>query len=151
MDKNNLMYLVLGDWSSDGHGITEKIKISANKTHLEIQEAYLNSVKLTTLGFDDHNVKDSKLRIAVEYEDVSISDEAVAILEKFKCPIYEFAEVYNNHYQLKSDNFTDFWFWFVTLSLPDLEWEEVNDDIPNINGFWDKKLNVQFAYGLFDQ
>jgi hypothetical protein len=34
----NKMYLVLGDWSDDGHGKYKKILVKCNKTVKEIQD-----------------------------------------------------------------------------------------------------------------
>jgi len=38
------MYIVLGDWSDDGH--SEKVLIESNKTVSEIQDAYRSSCNL---------------------------------------------------------------------------------------------------------
>ena len=34
------MYLVLGDWSEDGHGRSQKILVNVNKSVSEVQQAY---------------------------------------------------------------------------------------------------------------
>lgn len=41
---NNQMDIVIGDWSDDGHGKSKKIRVSTNKTKLEMQDAYLASL-----------------------------------------------------------------------------------------------------------
>ena len=51
----NKMYLVLGDWSGDGHGISEKVLIESNVSAQEIQEAYKASCKLTGVSFNHNN------------------------------------------------------------------------------------------------
>ena len=44
--------------------------------------------------------------------------------------------------------FTDLWWWFIKLSLPDLVVTKIKSEAyPSINSC--KELNVQFAYGLF--
>jgi len=147
------MYLVLGDWSDDGHGKSDKILMEVNKTVKEVQEAYKASCALTGLSFN-HNEdytngklqKTRKHRICTEYEDSEISSETLEILEELGCPIIE---------DLKEDpfigtgTFITLWFWFVSLSLPDLEYKRVEDKVPVINGYWDENLNVQFGYGLY--
>ena len=71
------MYLVLGDWSDDGHGKTEKICLEFNKTVEEIQQAYKDSCKLTGINFHSAD------GLCVEYEDNSVSDKYMEILEQF--------------------------------------------------------------------
>jgi len=51
----NKMYLVLGDWSDDGHGKYEKVLVEVNKTIEEVQNAYKNSCKLTGISFNGSN------------------------------------------------------------------------------------------------
>lgn len=45
-----LMYLVVGDWSDDGHGKTEKFLIESNKPIQEVRAAYNKGCKIA--GFD---------------------------------------------------------------------------------------------------
>jgi len=151
----NKMYLVLGDWSDDGHGKFEKILVEVNKTVEEVQNAYKASCKLTGIAFDhDEDYTETnrgwkeaeKYRIAVEYEDSNLSGEVLEILTKFGCPL-KMLEYYNE--DACQENYVKLWFWFINLSLPYLEYEIVADDTPNINGYWSKNLNASFGYGLF--
>ncbi len=154
----NRMYLVLGDWSDDGHGKSEKLLIESNKTVEEIQNAYKDSCKLTGISFNGDNedytqtnrfwVESSNYRIAVEYEEPKLTSEVLEVLEKFKCP-KGIIENYNEEPYYRS--YIDLWDWFVKLSLPDLEFNIVKEDdgIPCINGYWNKNLNVSFGYGLY--
>lgn len=57
--------LKLGDWSHDGHGITESIYISSNISTLKLKKAYKLGAKI--LGFDfseivARNYEDSKIK-----------------------------------------------------------------------------------------
>ena len=60
--------LVLGDWSHDGHGITDTVTIKCSHTSEQIKEAYNQAVK--NLGFPDlvedacEEYEDSYLRLA---------------------------------------------------------------------------------------
>ena len=154
----NRMYLVLGDWSDDGHGKSEKLLIESNKTVEEIQNAYKDSCKLTGISFngdkEDYTetnrgyMEVDKYRIAVEYEDFKLTDEVVEVLTKYDCP----KELMENYIEeAYSKTFTQLWFWFVSLSLPLVEYKKVLevDSIPCINGYWSKNLNEQFGYGLY--
>ena len=147
----NKMYLILGDWSSDGHGKCEKVLLICNKTVEEIQNAYKNSCKLTGISFNHNEDYTGVAReffdrrnymICTEYEDSSINETCAEILNKYGIKIE--AEFINR------EAFVNLWIQFVQLSLPDLKVEQNDDNIPNINGYWDKNLNVQFGYGLFE-
>lgn len=159
------MYLVLGDWSDDGHGKYDKVLLLSNKSVEEIQNAYKASCKLTGLQFninEDYTGRNlgyqeaGKYQIACEYEGSTPSEEAVEILKSFNVPMDVFEEYDEEDdekdYCLHQDSFVKLWVWFVKLSLPDdtvLEQSKDVDQIPNINGFWDKNLNQQFGYGLY--
>lgn len=149
-------YLVLGDWSDDGHGKMEKVLVETNHPVEKLQQAYKDSCKLTGISFNYNEnftgierdwKEQDKYQIAVEYEDNSLSDECFDALNKFG-----FSEAFDvksvDEFEL-GEQFTELWLWFVKLSLPDLVYNVVEDTIPTINGYWNKNLNVQFGYGLY--
>lgn len=148
----NKMYLVLGDWSDDGHGKYEKILLLSNKPVSEVQQAYKDSCRLTGLSFNGnkhytglnrtwHEAEEHE--ICTDYEDYELNETCKRILKEYGIEIDEDF--------ICMDSFVQLWIKFVKLSLPDLELErsEVRDEIPNINGYWNQNLNVQFGYGLF--
>lgn len=147
----NRMYLVMGDWSNDGHGKSDKILVEVNKTVKEVQDAYKASCKLTGISFN-HNEDFTGIKrdydeavdhhIFTEYEGCHVSQTCIDILAKYGIEIDE-DEGYC------PEDFAELWFKFVKLSLPDLEFNFVKDDIPCINGYWNSNLNVQFGYGLY--
>jgi hypothetical protein len=153
----NQMYLVLGDWSEDGHGKSEKLLIESNKTVEEIQNAYKDSCKLTGISFNtgtDYTETDrdwdiaGAYRIAAEYEESKLTPKIIEVLTKYDCP----KELMENYIEeAYSKTFSQLWFWFVSLSLPLVEYKEVEevDVIPCINGYWSKNLNESFGYGLY--
>jgi hypothetical protein len=55
----------------------------------------------------------------------------------------------NEDNYISEKDFVKLWIWFVKLANPAIELKIVKDDIPVINGYWDKELNVQFGYGLY--
>lgn len=159
------MYLVLGDWSGDGHGKSDKVLVLSNKTVKQIQNAYKASCKLTGVSFN-HNEdftgqkrdyrEAKKYQIATEYEQgFKVSDEAKQALKDAGYDIDKhFAFGMDEDDDQVEDNdviFLHIWTEFVKLSLPDLIINKVpeDEDIPVINGYWDKGLNVQFGYGLY--
>lgn len=149
--------ITIGDWSEDGHGVSEQYVFDSNKSVREIRQAYKNSCKSTGLSFN-HNQDytglnlgyGSERQIATEYEDSSLSDLAKEILTKFGIDYANYVE------EPDVDNFCDLLINFIKVSLPDLELEEAAfkkselSNIDAVNGWWNDELNCQFGYGLFN-
>jgi len=151
----NKMYLVIGDWSDDGHGKYEKVLVEVNKSVEEVQNAYKASCKLTGISFNGNEdyteqgrdwEEAGKYQIAVDYEESKLTKETEEILIKHNCPA-DILDTYKEEQYV--DTFVALWFWFVGLSLQELEYKVSKDDIPNINGYWNKNLNAGFGYGLY--
>lgn len=157
MEKPNLphrMYLVLGDYSGDGHKQFDKILVAANKTVEEIQQSYKDSCKLTGVSFDlNDNFTGLKRNFEemLKYE-ISTTYESGLHIHLETCEALSAHGMQIPHYILngmsdEKEDFTKLWFQFVTLSLKDLQYEVVEEDIPSINGCGN--LPVQFGYGLY--
>lgn len=165
------MYLVVGDWSSDGHGKSEKVLLQSNVDVVSIQQAYKDSCKLTGVSFNinedytglnRHYKEADEYQIATQYGRSGIPAKALLALlnhgfrENFlnKWEFPELDEAMKEGTDLYYDDlFPELWIWFVKLSLPQdtiIEKCEVKDEIPKINGYWNKNLNVGFGYGLFE-
>jgi hypothetical protein len=152
----NKMRLVVGDWSDDGHGKSYEKIYEVNKTVLEVQEAYKASCKLTSVSFNhnedytgiERGMRDArKYSIATGYDSPSLSEEVIEVLSKF--------EGFGKHIDKYGENtyiedFSEMWWWFTKLSIEGLEYKEIVQEIPAINGYWNGNLNVQFGCGLFD-
>ena len=164
----NKMYLVLGDWSDDGHGKHDKVLLQSNISVNEIQNAYKASCKLTGVSFNDNDDYTESNRswedrgeyqVCVEYENNTLSDTVFKVLTKFgltKKLLNSFGTEdmmgEDDEICLYEESYVNLWIWFVKLSLPKdavIEKVDVKDEIPVINGYWNKNLNVQFGYGLY--
>ena len=164
----NKMHLVLGDWSGDGHGKSFNILLKSNSSVKEVQEAYKASCCLTGVSLHDVNGKDedytgknrdyqdaNKYAVAINYEDNFIPKECATVLTRFGFNPKDFKidpkSDESGNLKIYEDSFVKLWIWFTKLSNPKLELELVTgeEQIPTINGFWDKNLNVQFGYGLY--
>jgi len=146
------MYLVIGDWSGDGHSKYDKVLVHSNKRVEQIQKAYRDSCRLTGVSFHEGEIdyktweEDRKFQISTEYESgLEISDEVKEALKKHGLEVKDCDDIEN-----ELEYFTKLWFDFVRLSLPDLKWQNAKDDIPCINGFWQEELNEIFGYGLYN-
>tara|TARA_R110000787_G_scaffold44901_7_gene109822 strand:+ start:3411 stop:3875 length:465 start_codon:yes stop_codon:yes gene_type:complete len=152
------MKLVLGDWSDDGHGKSREVVYEVNATVFEVQEAYKESCKLTKIEFNhNENYVGDKASFAerrdraigTEYENPYVSENTKEILEGYGIAMSNFTEIYQGDTTYYLSDYEGLWWAFVALSLPTIIVQQVEDNIPCINGYWDDNLNVQFGYGLF--
>jgi len=140
------MYLNVGDWSEDGHNKCDRIRIECNKSVTEVQDAYLKACAITGLSFhDDYDKTTTPNPVFTEYEDSEMSEDNVKLLRRHGVPDNVLVE---NDY-VDPWMFADLWCEFIKVGDPDIRCHQIKDETPNINGFWDKKLNAQFGYGLF--
>jgi len=142
----NIFRIPVGDPSDDGHGKCDYTTIECNKTKEEVKEAYEKSCLLTGLTFtsnsdiivDGHKIswEDDEYddrNICVEYQSSEVSELANTILEAHG--ILRFHDLY-------VDELVILFMSFVKLSLPDLEYNVINNPVDT--------LNITIGYGLFD-
>lgn len=72
---NNSINLVIGDWSHDGHEISETVTIKSNLTGPEINDAYEAGTK--KVGF---NLVEG---VACDWQDNSITSQTIDSLKRF--------------------------------------------------------------------
>lgn len=151
-------YIVLGDWSNDGHGKSKKILIESNFTHDKLQNAYLKSCKKTDIAFHSNN--QAKITVCTEYEQSKLTIDIFEVLTKFNCPFNDLELDGIGDTLITENNCEDCYFnetsylnllmWFISLSMPsNFTWQKIDDNIPNFNGYWDEKLNITIGYGLY--
>lgn len=151
-------YLVLGDWSEDGHRLSDKLLMEANKGLSEMRQAYKDSCKKTGVSFnhnEDFTGKERNHKIAAQYhvctelEEGTLTQEIRNVFEEYECPYLE--EATKDEWIMEKKVFADLLMWFISLSLPGLEWKQIPivDETPVLNGYWNEELNVQFGYGLY--
>lgn len=172
MTLKNRIDIVLGDWSDDGHGTSEKYSIVMNKTKKEMQEAYKASCKALGISFNNNDdytgIKGDRDRyhICTEYERPYVYPETLEILKNAGCPLTEILvddggngmtlkmlDIYiddGQHVTIGKEEFIQLLMWFIGYSLPGFEWEDTEDETPVFNGYWDKGLNIQLGYGLYE-
>jgi len=145
------MKLNIGDWSDDGHGKCESYIYEVNYPVDVVQQAYKDSCKLAGVQFNhSEDYTGGKCighrpwnQIATEYDANEIDEKVYEVLQSFGIQVDRYVT------DLYIENFNGLWWEFVKLSKPDLEYKDICADIPNINGYWNGGLNVQFGYGLF--
>ena len=173
---DNRFRVVIGDWSSDGHGKSDEYVFQSNKSVEEMQQAYKDSCALTGVQFN-HNAtytasdptqrrENRKSQIFCEYEDGGISKSNLESLTSAGLDVQKYC---GNDIEKNYDDISDkYWVGispegcaylildFIKLSLPDLEYEEAFykftelKKMPPLNGWWCEGLNHQFGYGLYE-
>jgi len=137
----------VGDPSGDGHSQCEYVIIESNKSPEEIKEAYDKSCLLTGLVFTSNkdiivnnerlnwqNNEHSDRSICTNYNSYDTSELAQSILQEYG--------IENSVIDGDVDLLVDMFLEFIKLSLPDFEYNIVQDIIPS--------LGLTIGYGLFD-
>lgn len=166
----NKIDIVLGDWSDDGHGKSDKITILVNKTPQEMKLAYKASCKALGISFnhnddftevkpledfsEQYNAENAR-QVCAEYGETQINQWVLDILKENCSQFIDkevIEEIETNDTYLNQVDFLALLMGFVSYSLPEFKWEypEAGDVIPVFNGYRDDELNVQLGYGLYD-
>jgi hypothetical protein len=137
MENKYKIKLTMGDWSHDGHGLTEHVMVMCNLTATQLQQAYKRGCE--KVGFDF--TRD----VAASYEDNVLPQGLLKKLEEQGFVPKEFASEWADPYdgekfRLGPDNFWQIWMFVAGLSSTLLDYEEVTGD------FTDVRIG---GYGLF--
>lgn len=161
-----LYTLILGDWSRDGHKISQEFLFDCNYDVSEMRQAYKDSCKKLGISFNcDENYTgfylsyhDDRL-IWTEYQECDISETAFRILYKAGCfngiPFKKLNKGEKIRYYIEDRSDCAMLVMnFIALSMPQnfhyhpIKINKKADD--TINGLWNNELNTTFGYGLFD-
>ena len=151
--------LELGDWSEDGHKISESFLFDCNYDIHKIRQAYKDSCKKLGVTFnynEDYTGLGlgyrSERLIWTEYQEASMSETAFEILDNAGCfEDIEYRKSDDGYYLNGSKDSARLIMKFISLSMPnDFRYKFVQEpQIESINS-WNDELNQQFGYGLFD-
>lgn len=124
---------VLGDWSHDGHGITEMYTVQSNRTLKETEAAYKKGVK--KLGFDYANVAAEGYEESyIEYEHLkTMLEKGLTLEEMFAKNDYCLKEAKHDmktaeepgegQIQLDDAAYIVGWLFVARLGDPDGKWQ----------------------------
>ena len=151
-NESNKINIAIGDWSQDGHNQSENFTYEVNKPVGEMQQAYKDSCKKTEIQFNHNEKYGGKIKVCTEYEENKIPSDAIKILNDAGINMKQYCD--KNGYFNNPEDFAELILEFIKLSLPDLAYKQVGymkrEKVPFLNGYWNKSLNVQFGYGLFE-
>jgi hypothetical protein len=120
--------IVVGDWSHDGHSMTETYTIESNLTGDEIEAAYKKGTE--KLGFD--LVEDC----CAEYEDNQVSLEQIKMLEASGFDISKFDKDKNGNYcGIWHDLFVELYLHVIKLGDDSFKWDWTESEDINIGGY----------------
>lgn len=125
----NIISLVMGDRSGDGHGKTDTVIIKSNLSKKDLEKAYKKAIKI--IGFD-------LAEVASEYEDNYISEKLYLKLKKAGFT-EDYGESEDEKYQIFSEAYADIYLFFIKIGEPKFEYEIVDSS---------NSINIG-GYGLF--
>ena len=129
---SKVINLVMGDWSSDGHGKTETVSIKSNLDKEEIKAAYKAGTKI--LGFDFIN------EVCADYGcHHRLPQENFETLVKHGMRRDNWDMYDENTISMWTDSFSEIYLFIVKLGNPEFEYKTVKAATIDIGG-----------YGLFD-
>lgn len=118
--------LLLGDWSGDGHSITETVTIECNRNVETLKMAYERGVELTGINL----TKD----ICSDYEDNKVSSEIIETLKVFG--MVDLPDTYDeDSYSFWTDTYANTWLFIAKVGDPELEFKIVKNQSINIGGY----------------
>lgn len=163
LDQNILTFLTIGDWSNDGHNMSDKIYYHVNYPVEDIRQAYKDSCRKTGVQFN-HNANYTGVgspncydQILTEYSNNSIRPHENKILREHNVITDTWLserklEETEDHYICMTEpkDVADLIMRFISISMPkDFTYTETTVNATPINGWWNDQLNCQFGYGIY--
>lgn len=126
-----IIRLIVGDWSDDGHGKTDVIRIKSNLSQKKLAKAYDKGTK--KVGYNFMN------EVAAEYEDGTISHNQYTRLKELGFDKYEIETSFwydkkdktpldKRTYSISPSEYADLLLFICKLGDKSFEYEEVEDD-----------------------
>jgi len=144
--------LVLGDWSDDGHGISEEFTYSSGHNKEAVMQAYMKGCD--KVGVSLH-ASPKHVTIADEYEDSTIQPEATKLLMEAGFDMGTLSEQTEGDFDepqyIDDGDFEKLFLFLVRVGNPKIKLTRINIEPVRLNGFWDKKYNFQMGYGLYSR
>ncbi len=140
--------VVIGDWSTDGHGRSDDYLVKTSHKQAECQQAYRDAVKASGVALD-HQSK-AKIQLCCDFEDSYISAEAIQKLTELGV-VWDFLESELNDdggVSVGPDEMARLFMEMIRTQIPDFQYRFVKEP-PALNGWWGN-LNVSIGYGCYN-
>ena len=122
---NNLIQLIVGDVSGDGHNRTSVSTIKSNLTREQIAKAYERGSDAIGINFQE--------QCCDNYEEYSITEQQALILKQHG--IIDNEEVEEVQCFIADDLFCDIWLKIAKLGSPNFQYEFLDIDCIPIGGY----------------
>lgn len=138
----------IGDYSGDGHSISEVVDLLCNRTIKDLESLYKKSCEKTGLQFTtngDESGKErdwqemSKWKVLQEWQESELSEFQVEEFEKHGITIDE-----DRDFSFQTNRFTNLFLRFLRLSDEDLKWEFLEEKEE------EEILQLYIGYGIYD-
>lgn len=123
--------IVMGDWSNDGHGRTEKVVISTDFTREEVEKAFKAGVEKTGFDITTH---------CEDYEDGSVPNALYDYFDKAGVEYGNIREDNESTQGIGYDDFVKIWFKTCEIGNPDFKYTQVSH--------YENEIRIG-GYGLF--
>lgn len=143
IELRDITTLILGDWSKDGHSLSDTIHIASNINNKEIEKAYKKATKKLGFDFIDDVCRDYEddlcpkdiLNILIKYK-FSIND--LYIDPKFTGDLENATEVFTNKdsdgLHLRKDSFLYIYLFIIKLGNKNFKYEILEEELnPSIH------------------
>lgn len=124
----HMINLVVGDWSHDGHNMTEQSTIKCNLEKKDLEKAYKKGTKVVGFNLTEE--------VCADYEDMSMPAEIAEKLKVAGIDANEYVEHEDGEelsFAYNHEAFTELWLRIAQLGNPDLKYEMSSNESPNIN------------------
>ena len=130
--EKHLVKVVVGDWSGDGHNITETTIIESNLTSSELYSAYIKGSKI--VGFD-------LSECCSDYQDSKLQGQYIKMLREngidiiFDGRAEDPLDDEDDGVNLMVEEFVEIYLNICKLARPEFEWKEVRLGNLDIGGY----------------
>lgn len=132
----NIVELLMGDWSGDGHSQAKSLHFRTNLTAEEIEVAFKTGANKVGLNIT---------KCCEEYEDSYLTKEQFETLKEAgwdpeNCWSYNYAKEHglldlDDAFKLSTDEFADIYIFTTYQGNPDFEYEKLNSEQIDIGGY----------------
>ncbi len=144
----NKIKIEIGDYSGDGHSISEVVELLCNRSTQELENLYKESCKLTGLQFTTNGDESGRNRDWQEMDKWKVLQDYQEY-EVTEFQIKEFAKhgiiIDNPNFKWETNRFTELFLQFLKLADEHLKWEILEDKEQN-----EEILQLFIGYGIYD-
>lgn len=148
-----LHWLVIGDWSNDGHGDKEFISFRCTHDDAAVKKAYLAACKKGKVALHDDHKGSIDHVICCDYEDRKMRESAKEALIALGVDLSKLVDAEEDEDDgsigLNAESIVVIFAEMVKTQIEGFAYElPENTRLPTLNGYWSKDFNLQFGYGV---